>query len=113
MFLANIVLISFCVICNTTIAGQLPSNYPSAFMWSGSIQEISTTKIIIEDREFSLSSGISINLLNSHSASINNLRVGMIVGCQITQDNQLQGIWQFPESLSSVSGPWAAGMLPR
>ena len=92
-------------------AGDLPNHYPDVYHWSGSIDEISNTSIIIADKEFKISSGISIHLINSTRNSFQDIKVGMTVGCEISNNNELYAIWQFPETLSSVSGPYVDGAL--
>ena len=107
----SILLTLLCISINTSYADELPSNYPKAFIWSGTIDEISNTSIIIEDREFYLKSNISVHLLKSYNTSVRDLKIGMTVGCQLSESNELTAVWEFPDSLSSASGPWAGNLF--
>jgi len=99
------VFITSCMINFTVIAGELPSNYPSTYQWSGTVDDITATSIVIEDRVLPISSNVSVHLLKSHNATIRDIKVGMTAGCELSADNKLISIWQLPESLSSTSGP--------
>ena len=92
-------------------ASELPSHYPKAFMWSGTIDEVTNTSIIIADREFRINPNLSVHLLKSYTTNIRDLKIGMTVGCQISEANELSAVWEFPDSLSSASGPWAGNLL--
>jgi hypothetical protein len=111
LFGSIVLLTLLCITLSTSYADELPSNYPKAFLWSGTIDQITNTSITIEDREFNLNSNISVHLLRSYNTSIRDLKTGMTVGCQISESNELTAVWQFPDSLSSASGPWAGNLL--
>ncbi len=94
-----IVLSSFSSI---SIATNLPNHYPSAFAWTGMIEEISGNTIIISDREFNLNN-FSVHRLNSFNSSVSDLKEGMLIGCVLSGNNILS-VWELPKSLSSKSG---------
>ncbi|MFK7794221.1 MAG: hypothetical protein AB8B89_02620 [Gammaproteobacteria bacterium] len=109
--LKSIVLTLIYITLSTSFADNLPSNYPKVFLWSGTIDEIKNTSVTIEDREFNLTPNISVHLLKSYNRSIKDLKTGMTVGCQISESNELVALWEFPDSLSSASGPWAGDLF--
>ena len=87
------------------IAGNLPSHYPSNFLWTGSIDKITSGSIIIADRKFNTANKqISTHLLNSYNTTIDNLSEGMIVGCILSSSNELISIWELPNSFANESG---------
>ena len=88
-------------------AASLPTNYPTSFMWAGKIEKISvdSQKIIIEDREFFLSSTIAVTRLNSgSSAALSDLPIGLVVGCHHNGNGVITGIWELPKDFASQSG---------
>lgn len=109
--LKTIALALVCLTVSISHAGELPSHYPKAFMWSGTIDEITNTSIIIGDKEFNINPNLSVHLLKSYTTSIRDLKIGMTVGCQLSRANELNAVWEFPDSLSSASGPWAGNLL--
>ncbi len=99
-----------CMFFSNAYAGQLPSHYPNAYRWVGIVEDISADSIVIGDREFTKSSNISFNRLNSLNTTINEVKIGMIIGCKLSNTDQIISVWEFPNSLSSVIGPWADGV---
>ena len=99
-----VVLVTLSVFFNLAIASGLPGHFPQEYEWSGRIDDIYGQSIIIEDTTFSLSSNVSIHLLDSYNATLRNLKVGMTVGCKLTQEGELISLWEFPKSLSEATG---------
>ena len=91
-------------------AGSLPSHYPNAFRWTGTVETISADTIVVGDREFTISSNISFNRLNSINSTASNLSEGMTIGCTLSDSGQIISIWEFPNSMSDTVGPWARGL---
>ncbi len=109
--LKAIALALVCLAASISHAGALPDHYPEEFLWSGTIEKVTSTSIIIADREFSLNPNMSVHLLKSYNTNIQDLKIGMTVGCQLSDANKLNAVWEFPDSLSSASGPWAGNLL--
>tara|TARA_R110002096_G_scaffold10092_8_gene39120 strand:- start:204 stop:581 length:378 start_codon:yes stop_codon:yes gene_type:complete len=106
-FLLGIIMLMFSAY---THAGQLPNHYPSAFRWSGTVEEISNNTIVIGDREFTLTQSASFHRLNSYNSTLQDIKAGMPLGCIISDTNQIISLWEFPKELSSTVGPWAEGL---
>jgi len=93
------------------MAGTLPSHYPQVFVWTGTIDDIRPGAVVIGDREFgNVGSHISVHRLKGSHASIQDLQVGMSVGCVLSDNNQLISLWELPDSLNAPTGPWAPGL---
>lgn len=95
----------------SAIAGTLPSHYPQSFIWTGTVDDIKPGVVVIGDRAFSnVGSHVSLHRLKSNQSSIQDLQVGMSVGCVLSDSNQLISLWELPDSLNSPVGPWASGL---
>ena len=88
-----------------TLSESLPTNYPDLFQWSGKIERITDRSIVISDREFFLNNSISIINLEQSRTSQNRIKVGMSVGCVLSNDLELISLWELPDSYEEFSGP--------
>ena len=84
---------------------SLPDNYPDLFQWSGKIERLTDRSIVISDREFSFNSNVSIINLELSSSSQSRIKVGMSVGCVLSNDLELVSLWELPDSYEEFSGP--------
>lgn len=80
---------------------DLPPGYPSSFDWSGYVDELelSNSMIIINDRQFVLSSGARLHGPKG-TAGTSSLHKGMPVGVRVDADGQTKTIvelWLLPD----------------
>ncbi len=112
--LVKLCISTFLCICLSTslIAGELPNHYPQFFVWSGTVDSITSDTITISDKEFrKANNNLSFHRLDSNNSTLRDLQIGMIVGCEISSEtNEIVAIWEFPESLKSSVGPWGTGL---
>ena len=107
-----VIVLLLCILCSLSLAyaGGLPKHYPNAFKWTGTIERVSADRIVIGDREFSISSNVSFNRLNSNNTTAINLATGMTIGCTLSDTGQIISVWELPNSMSNTVGPWAKGL---
>ena len=93
------------IIPSLSMSESLPDNYPDLFQWSGKIERLTDRSIVISDREFSFNSNVSIINLELSSSSQSRIKVGMSVGCVLSNDLELVSLWELPDSYEEFSGP--------
>ena len=93
------------IIPSLSMSESLPDNYPDLFQWSGKIERLTDRSIVISDREFFFNSNVSIINLELSSSSQSRIKVGMSVGCVLSNDLELVSLWELPDSYEEFSGP--------
>jgi hypothetical protein len=91
------------IACSTSHA-EVPSHYPSEFQWSGVVEEITDTSITINDRVFPISSEVTFNRLKTYNSTIKDIKIGVILGCRVSNTNTLISVWELPDFYIEKNG---------
>lgn len=92
----SVVLLTIAV-CGSALAQRLPSHYPDSFQRTGTVDDISTTTIVINDIPYTLSNTVVVHSLTESRIAVARIRPDDVIGFEFGENRQIVEIWLLPD----------------
>jgi len=86
------------IVTGPSLAQRLPGYYPDSFQRIGTVDDISSDRIVINDVPYALSNSVVVHALFAEEILISILRRGTTVGYLVGENRQVVEIWQLPNN---------------
>lgn len=92
----RLILLLMLAVGGTASAQRLPDHYPEGFQRTGTVDDVQTGTIIINDVPYQLSASVLIHSLYQDEVPVSRVRKGTLVGYRIGDNRQIAEIWLLP-----------------
>lgn len=96
--IARVIILLTVTFSGTSFAQQLPDYYPESFQRTGTVDDISSERIVINDVPYTLTASTLVHTLYAEETVIAAIQPRTTVGYRIGENREIIEIWELPNN---------------
>lgn len=86
----------FCILEGTALAQRLPAYYPETFQRAGSVDDVQSNGLVVNDVPYTVSGEVVVHTLQVRETSFSQIKRGNKIGFSLGQNREIVEIWLLP-----------------